>query len=157
MLHFRPQRVIHTARIVLPMDQAKSKSPKPKQKSKSKTKKDSQKDIEKRMSNSYHFDGGLFNTVQSPRKQFFTIHPDWVSETLHVQKMNLTERQRSDPQNLGSGSSIRKSATFPYRRCRSAPPPNIRNPITWEGWEPISRTPPYRSRNPITWEGWEQL
>ena len=64
------------------------------------------------------FEGTFFATTRSPRKQYFTIHPEWVSENLSVQKMTLQE----------------KCGTYPPRRCKSAPPPRSRNPITWENW-----------------------
>ncbi|ELU15331.1 hypothetical protein CAPTEDRAFT_203119 [Capitella teleta] len=66
------------------------------------------------------FNGTMFSATRSPRKQYFTIHPEWVSENLSVQKMTLQQ----------------KCATYPPRRCKSAPPPSTRsrNPITWENW-----------------------
>lgn len=61
-------------------------------------------------------DGSCFSSVRSPKRQYFTIHPEWVSENLSVSQMSLRE----------------KTQTYPPRRCKSAPPPRSRNPITWE-------------------------
>ncbi|CAH1797522.1 unnamed protein product [Owenia fusiformis] len=66
----------------------------------------------------YEYGGGLFKPHKFKKPGYFTIHPDWVSESLSVQRLSLQER----------------TATFPPRRCKSAPPPIVksRNPITWE-------------------------
>ncbi|XP_067665501.1 uncharacterized protein [Haliotis asinina] len=72
----------------------------------------------KRPSTTYEYDGGVFAPT-TPRRDFFVIHPDWVSESVTVQKLSLNERTK-------------KSSTWPGRRCRSAPPPKFRNPITWD-------------------------
>ena len=67
-------------------------------------------------SRKYNFDGAFFTSIRSPKRQYFTIHPEWVSENLSVSRMTLRE----------------KTQTYPPRRCKSAPPPRSRNPITWE-------------------------
>lgn len=59
-----------------------------------------------------------FSAVRSPKRQYYTIHPEWVSENLSIQRVSLQQR----------------TSTYHPRRCRSAPPPRSRNPITWENW-----------------------
>ncbi|XP_064620138.1 uncharacterized protein LOC135483305 isoform X2 [Lineus longissimus] len=71
----------------------------------------------------YKYDGGFFNHRKTRRD--FTIHPDWVSENLTVEKLNLNKRKGYPPLDC-------RYATFPMRRCKSAPPPRARNPITWQ-------------------------
>ncbi|KAK3604719.1 hypothetical protein CHS0354_018959 [Potamilus streckersoni] len=67
----------------------------------------------------YNYEGGLFF---EPKKHadFFVIHPDWVSEAMSIQKLTLSNR------------NVTKTLTWPGRRCKSAPPPKLRNPITWD-------------------------
>ncbi len=77
----------------------------------------SAKDEEAQARRKYKFRGTFFNATRSPRPQYFTIHPEWGSECL-TQSQHITQFERY--------------ATFPPRRCRSAPPPRVRNPITWE-------------------------
>lgn len=72
----------------------------------------------------YDYDGGLFTHPKNHPNDFFVIHPDWVSESMTIQKLSLTERTRALPKS--------RSMTIPGRRCNSAPPPKYRNPITWE-------------------------
>ncbi|KAK6188824.1 hypothetical protein SNE40_004922 [Patella caerulea] len=66
----------------------------------------------------YSYDGGVF-TSRSPKRDFFVIHPDWVSEETSIEKMSIKEKKM-------------RSMSWPRRRCKSAPPPKFRNPITWE-------------------------
>ena len=72
----------------------------------------------------YFYDGGLFTHPKHSSHDYFVIHPDWVSESMTIQKLSLTERTKVLP--------VSKSMTWPGRRCISAPPPKYRNPITWE-------------------------
>lgn len=67
----------------------------------------------------YIYDGGLFTTPSSPRRDCFVIHPEWVSESSPTHVRVAREKKS-------------RSGTWPGRRCRSAPPPSYRNPITWE-------------------------
>ncbi|XP_060587453.1 uncharacterized protein LOC132742966 isoform X3 [Ruditapes philippinarum] len=73
----------------------------------------------------YDYDGGLFTHPKSAHPEYFIIHPDWVSESMSIQKLSLTDRTKT----LIPKS---KSFTLPGRRCNSAPPSKYRNPITWE-------------------------
>lgn len=72
----------------------------------------------------YFYDGGLFTHPKESHPDYFVIHPDWVSESMTIQRLNLTDKPRSIPKS--------KSMTLPGRRCNSAPPSKYRNPITWE-------------------------
>ena len=72
----------------------------------------------------YSYDGGIFSPKKSPQ-EYFVIHPDWVSESMTIQKLSLKDRNPS------------KTATWPGRRCKSAPPPNQRNIITWNTGESV--------------------
>lgn len=74
--------------------------------------------------NKYDYDGGLFTHPKNGNPEYFVIHPDWVSESMTIQKLSLTDRTKVLPKS--------KSMTWPGRRCNSAPPPKYRNPITWE-------------------------
>lgn len=65
------------------------------------------------------YDGGVFTHPHSSKREYFVIHPDWVSEAMTIQKLSLTDRKV-------------RSSTWPGRRCKSAPPPKFRNPITWQ-------------------------
>lgn len=69
---------------------------------------------------SYSYDGGVF-LPNKPKHEYFVIHPDWVSESMTIQKLSLSERK----------PAYVKSGTWPGRRCKSAPPTKFRNPITW--------------------------
>ena len=72
----------------------------------------------------YEYQGGLF--LKSGHKaRDFTIHPDWVSENIQIAKLTLKNRNAESSQDY-------KYSTYPMRRCRSAPPPQYRNPITWQ-------------------------
>lgn len=72
----------------------------------------------------YFYDGGLFTHPKNSNPEYFVIHPDWVSESMTIQKLSLTDRTRTITKS--------KSMTLPGRRCSSAPPSKYRNPITWE-------------------------
>lgn len=84
----------------------------------------------------YTYDGGFFLSPSNAKD--FVIHPDWVSEAITVNKVSLLERggrSRTPAKSTAmhgsgaageSGSSQRRA-----RRCKSAPPPKHRNPITW--------------------------
>lgn len=72
----------------------------------------------------YFNDGGLFTHQQNSGNDCFVIHPDWVSESISIQKLSLTDRSKNLPRS--------KSMTWNGRRCNSAPPPMYRNPVTWE-------------------------
>uniref|UniRef100_A0A0L8H4Z9 Uncharacterized protein n=1 Tax=Octopus bimaculoides TaxID=37653 RepID=A0A0L8H4Z9_OCTBM len=69
-------------------------------------------------SSNYIYEGGLFSTPSSPRRDYFVIHPEWVSEGATHIRLSRDKKNRT--------------GTWPGRRCRSAPPPSYRNPITWE-------------------------
>ena len=103
-----------------------------------------------RPSSAYSYDGGLFLSASSCNKDYFVIHPDWVSEAMTVQKLSLTERQGRAPARtfgpasgrwaLGGegrggggerGEEDEVGGSRRARRCRSAPPAKYRNPITW--------------------------
>ncbi|XP_052792865.1 uncharacterized protein LOC128226833 isoform X2 [Mya arenaria] len=75
--------------------------------------------------NKYYYDGGLFTHPKENHSDYFVIHPDWVSESMSIQKLSLSERTKQLPPKS-------KSMTWPQRRCYSAPPSKYRNPITWE-------------------------
>ena len=78
----------------------------------------------------YNYDGGLFVHPKKGPKEEFVIHPDWVSESMSIQKLSLSKRTSSKiPVKI---ERMTKSMTWPGRRCKSAPPPKLRNPITWE-------------------------
>ncbi|XP_041365267.1 uncharacterized protein LOC121380496 isoform X2 [Gigantopelta aegis] len=67
---------------------------------------------------SHAYDGGLFCNF-TPRADYFVIDPEWVSEHDTIKKLSSERKPRSK--------------TLPVRRrCKSAPPPKHRNPITWE-------------------------
>ncbi|KAL8586441.1 hypothetical protein ACOMHN_050036 [Nucella lapillus] len=99
-----------------------------------------------RPSSAYSYDGGLFLSAGSfSSKDYFVIHPDWVSEAMTVQKLSLNERQ-GRPQSRSSGqASARRGwgkdeeeeegenvvGKRRFRRCKSAPATKNRNPITW--------------------------
>ncbi|XP_021355865.1 uncharacterized protein LOC110451950 isoform X2 [Mizuhopecten yessoensis] len=68
----------------------------------------------------YSYDGGIF-VPNKPKHDYFVIHPDWVSEAMSIQKLSLKERR-----------PVSRTGTWPGRRCKSAPPPKLRNPITWD-------------------------
>ncbi|XP_013378675.1 uncharacterized protein LOC106150424 isoform X2 [Lingula anatina] len=72
---------------------------------------------------------GVFTPCGS-RREYYTIHPDWVSENLSVQKLSLSNRQ-SGKDTVDAATRF-KSSSLPTRRCKSAPPPRSRNIITWE-------------------------
>lgn len=78
--------------------------------------------------NKYDYDGGLFTHPKDAHAEYFVIHPDWVSESMSIQKLSLTDRTKQLPPRS-------KSMTWPGRRCNSAPPSKYRNPITWENVE----------------------
>ncbi|XP_022332907.2 uncharacterized protein LOC111130306 isoform X2 [Crassostrea virginica] len=81
-----------------------------------------------RPQSAHAYDGGVF-TPTGPKSDYFVIHPDWVSEAMTIQKLNLNQR----PNTL----VLSASDTWPGRRCKSAPPQNRRNPITWDrAYEP---------------------
>ena len=86
-------------------------------------------------------DTPFFNNIRSPRKQYFTIHPEWVSENLSVQKMSLKSGSQQQEVNSRRSATLGREGvqgtsgggdTRRPRRCKSAPPPRTRNPITWE-------------------------
>ena len=79
----------------------------------------------------YRSDGTCFASTSSPPKQF-TIHPDWVSENLTVAKLNLKERTGSIPRCNTTRGRAAGITGYHVRRCSSAPPSRVRNPITWE-------------------------
>lgn len=68
------------------------------------------------------YDGGIF-LPNKPKQEYFVIHPDWVSESMTIQKLSLSERKPV---------YAAKVATWPGRRCKSAPASKLRNPITWD-------------------------
>ena len=72
----------------------------------------------------YEHDGGLFTHPKDLHADYFVIHPEWVSESMSIQKLSLSERTKHIARS--------KSLTWPGRRCNSAPPARYRNPITWE-------------------------
>lgn len=72
--------------------------------------------------NHYSYDGGIF-LPNKPKHEYFVIHPDWVSESMTIQKLSLSERKPT---------YVSKTMTWPGRRCKSAPPAKFRNPITWD-------------------------
>ncbi|XP_048732002.1 uncharacterized protein LOC125648963 isoform X3 [Ostrea edulis] len=76
-----------------------------------------------RPQSAYAYDGGMFTPTKA-KHDYFVIHPDWVSEAMTIQKLNLSRR----PNTLVMSASD----TWPGRRCKSAPPQNRRNPITWD-------------------------
>ena len=83
----------------------------------------------------YNYDGGLFAIPRNGPHDDFVIHPDWVSESMSIQKLSLSKRTASKPgQSAAKDTRMTKSAswTLPGRRCKSAPPAKLRNPITWE-------------------------
>lgn len=81
-----------------------------------------------RPQSAYAYDGGVFSPT-GPKNDYFVIHPEWVSEAMTIQKLNLKRR----PNTLVTSASD----TWPGRRCKSAPPENRRNPITWNNaYEP---------------------
>lgn len=66
-------------------------------------------------------DGGVFGRGEgSVSRRYYVIHPDWVSENLSVQKLNLSERKESEENH--------------YSRSQSAPPTaeDERDIITWQ-------------------------
>lgn len=68
------------------------------------------------------YEGGVFgSSSHTAKRDFFVIHPDWVSEADTVKKLTSHERK-----------SRQIVISRPARRCRSAPPPRHRNPITWQ-------------------------
>ena len=77
-----------------------------------------------------------FKSIRSANKRDFTVHPEWVSENLTVQRISLQDRY----------------ATYPGRRCRSAPAAKgrYRNPITWEYWSPEYFLFQYK-KNHVVW------
>ncbi|VDH93178.1 Hypothetical predicted protein [Mytilus galloprovincialis] len=81
-------------------------------------------DTSSRPESETHFnsnDGGIF-LPNRPKHEYFVIHPEWVSESMTIQKLSLSERKPT---------YASKTMTWPGRRCRSAPPTKFRNPITW--------------------------
>ena len=68
------------------------------------------------------FDSTVFARHNNASRPDFTIHPEWVSEALSVRAVTSSNRCVQPVQQL------------PQRRCKSAPPPRSRNPITWENW-----------------------
>lgn len=102
-----------------------------------------------RPSSAYSYDGGLFLSANNCNKDYFVIHPDWVSEAMTVQKLSLNDRQgRAQARTMGPAASGRWLAGGGRgeragrdedeagggrraRRCKSAPPAKYRNPITW--------------------------
>ena len=77
-----------------------------------------------RKKSDYRFEGTCFARQNARDRPYFTIHPEWVSESLYVKGISLGSKRNATPAN-----------TFlPQRRCKSAPPPRSRNPITWENW-----------------------
>ncbi|KAK3097249.1 hypothetical protein FSP39_008057 [Pinctada imbricata] len=72
----------------------------------------------------YSYDGGIF-LPHKAKHDYFVIHPDWVSESMTIQKLSLKDRKK------------KKTDTWPGRRCKSAPPPNERNIITWNNGESV--------------------
>ena len=78
----------------------------------------------------YNYDGGLFVHPRKGPKEEFVIHPDWVSESISIQKISLSKRTSNIKP--VKNERMTKSMTWPGRRCKSAPPSKLRNPITWE-------------------------
>lgn len=81
-------------------------------------------DTSNRPESATHFnsnDGGIF-LPNRPKHDYFVIDPEWVSESLTIQKLSLSERKPT---------YATRAMTWPGRRCRSAPPSKCRNPITW--------------------------
>ncbi|XP_062583289.1 uncharacterized protein LOC134245053 isoform X1 [Saccostrea cucullata] len=76
-----------------------------------------------RPQSAYAYDGGMF-TPTGPKNEIYVIDPEWVSEAMTIQKLNLNRR----PNTLVTSASD----TWPGRRCKSAPPQNRRNPISWD-------------------------
>ena len=68
--------------------------------------------------------------ITSPRRPYFDIHPEWKSESVTLQRLNIRDQKHSRPP-ITSGYN-----TYPPRRCKSAPPciSRGRNPITWDGF-----------------------
>jgi hypothetical protein len=61
------------------------------------------------------YDGGIF-LPNKPKHEYFVIHPDWVSESMTIQKLSLSERKPT---------YVSKTMTWPGRRCKSAPPAKL--------------------------------
>ncbi|XP_052101113.1 uncharacterized protein LOC127735060 isoform X4 [Mytilus californianus] len=81
-------------------------------------------DTSSRPESATHFnsnDGGIF-LPNRPKHDYFVIDPEWVSESLTIQKLSLSERKPT---------YATRTMTWPGRRCKSAPPSKCRNPITW--------------------------
>ena len=76
-------------------------------------------------SGKYSYGGGIF-IPKKPKQDYFVIHPDWVSESMTVQKLSLKPKERQP------SMTTSRAGTWPGRRCKSAPPPKLRNPITWD-------------------------
>lgn len=76
-----------------------------------------------RPQSAHAYDGGVFSPT-GPKNDYYVIHPEWVSEAMTIQKLNLKRR----PNTLVMSASD----TWPGRRCKSAPPQNRSNPITWD-------------------------
>lgn len=76
-----------------------------------------------RPQSAHAYDGGVFSPT-APKNDYYVIHPEWVSEAMTIQKLNLKRR----PNTLVMSASD----TWPGRRCKSAPPQNRSNPITWD-------------------------
>ena len=80
------------------------------------------------------FHGPFFWTTRSPRRQYFTIHPEWASENIVPASWIAlaAARQRQLQAAVASGTWTPPRTG---RRCHSAPPgTRSRNPITWENW-----------------------
>lgn len=109
-------------------------------------KKSSEKKKTRPMSASFSNHHGIF-TNPNTDQEYFIIHPDWLSESLTIEKLSLTDRKT-------------KTSTWPPRRCKSAPPPKHRNPITWDNWtyrlNDEQLTPP-KHRDYVTWNNWAYL
>lgn len=73
--------------------------------------------------NNHAFEGTCFSS-RNQNRPYFTINPEWVSESFSVKGVSLQSKR-------GDGHM---AAPQQQRRCKSAPPPRSRNPITWENW-----------------------
>ncbi|XP_012946605.1 uncharacterized protein LOC106014103 [Aplysia californica] len=88
-----------------------------------------------RPSSSYSYDGGFFVGAHAGQAEYFVIHPDWVSEAMTIKKLSIGSKK--GPSGAGAHMPKARARSWQGRRCMSAPPSKLRNPITWDHSDPV--------------------
>ena len=89
-------------------------------------------------SNSYSYDGGMFLGAHVGQAEYFVIHPDWVSDAMTIKKLNVDSDKKTTSRSSKDHLTRSSARSWQRRRCMSAPPAKLRNPISWEQSSPVA-------------------